>query len=236
MKVIPDEATRLAALKGEEVDIAYSIRGELAAELRTHARATIKSVVAQAPNWIYFPEQWDPKSPWHKLQVRQAANLALDRDNMNKALFLGRCKINNSMIPDSFEYYWQPPPAVYDPAKAKKLMAEAGYPERVRCRAVLVDSSYANIGEVRSIICRRSASAPSCSRWSAPLSRPITPQKIPKGILRGCERRLRQCRDAAGRVHRQGWLEGLRQLSRHRRALPAAGQRTRPEKARGDPV
>ena len=34
MKVIPDEATRLAALKRGEVDIAYSIRGELAEELR----------------------------------------------------------------------------------------------------------------------------------------------------------------------------------------------------------
>ena len=34
MKVIPDESTRLAALKGGEVDIAYSIRGDLAKELR----------------------------------------------------------------------------------------------------------------------------------------------------------------------------------------------------------
>ena len=36
MKVIPDEATRLAALKRGEVDIAYSIRGELAEELAAH--------------------------------------------------------------------------------------------------------------------------------------------------------------------------------------------------------
>jgi peptide/nickel transport system substrate-binding protein len=34
LRVIPDEATRLAALKRGEVDIAYSIRGELAEELR----------------------------------------------------------------------------------------------------------------------------------------------------------------------------------------------------------
>jgi len=33
MKVIPDEATRLVGLKRGEIDIAYSIRGELAAEL-----------------------------------------------------------------------------------------------------------------------------------------------------------------------------------------------------------
>ena len=39
LQVIPDEATRLAALKRGEVDIAYSIRGELAEELQAHAGA-----------------------------------------------------------------------------------------------------------------------------------------------------------------------------------------------------
>ena len=39
MRVIPDESTRLAALKHGEIDIAYSIRGELAAELQTDAGA-----------------------------------------------------------------------------------------------------------------------------------------------------------------------------------------------------
>ena len=138
MKVIPDEATRLAALKRGEVDIAYSIRGELAEELQRTPGLTLKPVVLQAPNWLYFPEQWDPKSPWHDVRVRQAANLAIDREGMNKALFLGYCKITDSIIPYTFDYYWQPPAAVYDPAKAKKLLAEAGYPERLRRRPVLL--------------------------------------------------------------------------------------------------
>src|SRR5947207_7058216 len=147
MRVIPDESTRLAALKAGEVDIAYSIRGELAEDLANIPGLSIKSVVLQAPNWIYFPEQWDPKSPWHDLRVRQAANLALDRDQMNQALFLGGCKINNSIIPDSSEYYWQPPPAVYDPAKAKELLAAAGFPKGFDAGPFTVDSSYSNMAE-----------------------------------------------------------------------------------------
>ncbi len=148
MKVIPDELTRLAALNAGEVDIAYSIRGELAEELQRLPGLTVKSIVLQASNWIYFPEQWDPQSPWHDLRVRQAANLALDREGMSKALFLGKCKITNSIIPDSFEYYWQPPPAVYDPVKARELLAEAGYPNGFDSGLFYCDSSYANIGEV----------------------------------------------------------------------------------------
>jgi peptide/nickel transport system substrate-binding protein len=148
MKVIPDESTRLAALKGGEIDIAYSIRGELAEDLQRIPGLSVKSVVLQAPNWIYFPEQWDPKSPWHDLRVRQAANLALDREGMNKALFLGYCKTTNSVIPDTFEYYWQPPAAAYDPAKARKLLAEAGFPNGFDAGLFYCDSSYSNIGEV----------------------------------------------------------------------------------------
>ena len=48
MKVIPDEATRLAALKRGEVDIAYSIRSELAEELRRTPDLALKPVVLQA--------------------------------------------------------------------------------------------------------------------------------------------------------------------------------------------
>src|SRR5437588_254556 len=148
MRVIPDESTRLAALKAGEIDIAYSIRGDLAKELQQSPGLTLNSVVLQATNWIYFPDQWDPKSPWHDLRVRQAANLALDRDAMNEALFLGGCKINNSIIPDTFDYYWQPPPAAYDPGKARKLLAEAGFPNGFDAGLFYVDASYSNIGEV----------------------------------------------------------------------------------------
>ena len=121
MKVIPDESTRLAALKRGEVDIAYSIRGELAQELQQTPGLDLEPVVLQAPNWLYFPEQWDPKSPWHDVRVRQAANLAIDREGMSKALFLGYCKItNNALVPYTFEYFWQPPPAVYDPGQGQR--------------------------------------------------------------------------------------------------------------------
>ena len=148
MKVVPDEATRLAALKRGEVDIAYSIRSELAEELQRSPGLALKPVVLQAPNWLYFPEQWDPKSPWHDVRVRQAVNFAIDREGMSQALFLGYCKVTNSIIPYTFDYFWQPPAAVYDPAKAKKLLAEAGYANGFDAGLLYCDSSYSNMAEV----------------------------------------------------------------------------------------
>src|SRR4030095_5993354 len=63
VRVIPDEATRLAALKRGEIDIAYSVRSELAEELKRTPGLTLKPAVVQGVFCLYFPDQWDPNSP-----------------------------------------------------------------------------------------------------------------------------------------------------------------------------
>ena len=147
LRAIPDEATRLAALKRGEVDIAYAIRGALAEELRRTPGLTLKPNVGQATFWVYFTEQWDPKSPWHDRRVRLAANYAIDRASINQAETLGFSKITWSIIPSSFEYYWQPPGYGYDPVRAKRLLAEAGYPNGFDAGDYYVDAAIANVGE-----------------------------------------------------------------------------------------
>ena len=127
-RAIPDDTTRLVALRRGEVDIAYAIRGTLAEELRRTAGLTLKPVVGQVTNWVYFAEQWDPKSPWHDRRVRLAANHAIDRQAINQAENLGFARLTGSIIPATFDFYWQPPGHPYDPARAKQLLAEAGYP------------------------------------------------------------------------------------------------------------
>jgi len=146
LRVIPDEATRLAALKRGEVDIAYSIRGELADELQKTPGLSLKSAVPGS-QWLYFADQWDPRSPWHDERVRWAANLAMDRQGINQAITLGLSHLTNSIIPETFEFYWQPPAPVYDPAKAKQLLAEAGHPQGFDAGEFFCDSSYSNVAE-----------------------------------------------------------------------------------------
>src|SRR5438046_5169009 len=146
-KVIPDESTRLAALKRGEVDIVYSVRGALAQELQRTSGLTLKPVVIQGTFWLYFPEQWDPKSPWHDRRVRLAAAQAVDRQTINQAETLGFSRINGSIIPSSFEFFWQPPATPYDPARAKQLLAEAGYPNGFDAGDYYCDVSYGNLAE-----------------------------------------------------------------------------------------
>ena len=147
LRSIPDEATRLAALKRGEVDIAYAIRGALAEELRRTPGLTLKPNVGQGTFWVYFPEQWDPKSPWHDRRVRVAVNHAIDRQAMNQAETLGFSKIIWSIIPSHFEYFWQPPGYSYDPARAKQLLAEAGYPGGFDAGELTCDAAFASYAE-----------------------------------------------------------------------------------------
>jgi peptide/nickel transport system substrate-binding protein len=127
-KVIPDESTRLAALKTGEVDVAYGIAGALAEEIKRTPGLALKAAKIPVTNWMVFADQADPKSPWHDRRVRLAANLSVNRVAINNAGYLGLGTISSSFIPHSMEYFWQPPLYPYDPKGARALLAEAGYP------------------------------------------------------------------------------------------------------------
>src|SRR5215813_3380737 len=142
-----DSRRGLAALKRGEVDLAYSIRGELAEELRRTPGLTLKPVLINSPFWIYFADQWDPKSPWSDARVRKAVTLALDREGINQALTLGYSLLTGSIVPKDYEFYWQPPKIPYDPAAARQLLAEAGFRGGFNGGEYYCDASYANLAE-----------------------------------------------------------------------------------------
>ena len=126
-RVIPDHTTRVAALKRGEADVAYLISGELAEEVKRTPGLTLRPVFP-SNHWLIFADQWDPKSPWSDRRVRLAANLAIDRRTLNDAATLGLSKITGSIVPSSFDFYWPAPPYPHDPARARRLLTEAGYP------------------------------------------------------------------------------------------------------------
>src|SRR5919197_424751 len=147
-KAVPEEVTRLAMLKRGEADIAYSIRGALAEELRRTPGLALAPNYPPGTFWLVFPDQWTtPGSPWADKRVRLAANYAIDRQAINQAETLGFSKITGSIIPTTFEFFWAPPAPLFDPAKARRLLTEAGYPNGFDAGDYYCDASYANLGE-----------------------------------------------------------------------------------------
>jgi peptide/nickel transport system substrate-binding protein len=144
---VPDDTTRLAMLKRGEADIAYQIRGPLAEEVRRTPGLTLKASNPTFTEWLVFIEQWDPKSPWADRRVRLAANLAINRQAINDAEYLGFARVASSIIPRDFQFYWPAPAYAYDPARARQLLAEAGYPRGFDAGDLSTDAVYAPTAE-----------------------------------------------------------------------------------------
>jgi peptide/nickel transport system substrate-binding protein len=148
LRSLPEETTRAAALKKGEVDIAYLFSGPVAEDIRRSPGFKLT-----APNqsngvfWIDLPDQWDPKSPWHDRRVRLAASHAIDRKALNQAETLGFSRLTGGIIPRSFEYakVFEPPP--FDPARAKQLLAEAGFPNGFDAGDLYPWPPYTSMGE-----------------------------------------------------------------------------------------
>jgi peptide/nickel transport system substrate-binding protein len=127
-KGIPERTTRLAMLKNGEADIAYLMIGDEASAIKADAKLRLAQVIPAATWWLEFPEQWDAKSPWHDRRVRLAAALAIDRQSINEVERLGFSRLTGSIIPSVLEFALRLEPHPYDPAQAKRLLAESGYP------------------------------------------------------------------------------------------------------------
>src|SRR5881628_934977 len=128
IKGVPDRTTRLGMLKTGEADIGYLMVGVEAATIKADPRLRLAKVIPSATWWLEFLEQWKQGSPWHDRRVRLAANLALDKNGINDAERLGFSRLTGSIIPSVMEFALKLEPYGYDPAQAKRLLAEAGYP------------------------------------------------------------------------------------------------------------
>jgi peptide/nickel transport system substrate-binding protein len=125
---MPDETTRAAALKAGDVDIVYLLSGPTAEEVKRSPGLRLAAAMPPGVVFLDLPEQWDPKSPWHDVRVRQAAGFALDRAGLNQAETLGLSRPTGGLIPRVLDFARAYDPPAYDPARAKRLLAEAGYP------------------------------------------------------------------------------------------------------------
>lgn len=123
---IPEMASRITALKNAEVDIITNVPPDQLATIEADAELKVEGMVTPLFHVIIFNTQNEKmKDP----KFRRALSLAVDRDTLNEALWLGKAVVPSTHTFPQFGELYMPELKTfeYDLDEAKKLLAETGY-------------------------------------------------------------------------------------------------------------
>jgi ABC-type transport system substrate-binding protein len=145
---VPEGVTRLATLLAEEVHISDVDRALQKDAIAKGMKISTSTLPAIQHQWhfggTYFasPDKLDPKVPFVKSEVRQAMNLAVNRQAIAETLLGGKVQshrimgyhrqLDSAIWPGIWNPDWDQrfeERFGYDPAKAKALLVQAGYPQ-----------------------------------------------------------------------------------------------------------
>jgi peptide/nickel transport system substrate-binding protein len=123
--MMPDPTVRVAAVKTGEVHIIQSVPSHMAAALVRDKNIQVKSVEGTR---VYMVEMNCRRPPFDDPRVRRAMNYAVDWDAILRTVYAGNAtRLATAFLPSGFGFNQSIVPYKYDPARAKALLAEAGY-------------------------------------------------------------------------------------------------------------
>ncbi|HOX30724.1 MAG TPA: ABC transporter substrate-binding protein [Spirochaetales bacterium] len=140
---ITNDPSRVAALLAGDVDIIDQVSPVDQERLRKDARISVLSVPAATMMYIHMDSNRDAtpfvrakdgsvlaKNPLKDPRVREALSLSINRAALVQRVLGGAAVPAGQFVPEGM-VGWAPElkPDAYDPERAKKLLAEAGYPE-----------------------------------------------------------------------------------------------------------
>jgi peptide/nickel transport system substrate-binding protein len=127
LTAISDDASRVRALERGEEDIIEYLAPASVAAIRRSPDLRVVSVPSVALEFMYFNQQ---REPWRDARVRLAITAAIDRDALTRAVMGGEGAAALSLFPPELLSCPRRAGPAYDPASARRLLADAGYRDR----------------------------------------------------------------------------------------------------------
>lgn len=122
---IPAEASRAAALLTGEIGIVPVVPPSMMDRLKSSADVTVGTAEGFRANFLGFNTKLPALS---NLKLRQAMDVAIDRDALTKQLLRGLGTPASQVVPPvNFGFDKSRKPTAYDPERAKALVKESGY-------------------------------------------------------------------------------------------------------------
>ncbi|MFP3586614.1 ABC transporter substrate-binding protein [Paraburkholderia sp. SIMBA_055] len=124
--ITPDPAVRMQKLASGECQVSVFPRPADLEVVKRNAALTAVSGVGFNVGFVAYNTQ---HAPLNRVEVRRALDMAIDKPAIIQSVFSGNATIaSNPMPPAQWSYNKQLKDAPYDPAKAKALLAQAGFP------------------------------------------------------------------------------------------------------------
>lgn len=124
IRTIPDDNARLTMLQTGEADINIYVPLQLAASVTQTAGLTTISV----PTWRMYVLHYNMfRQRYQDVRVREALNIAVDRDAIIDGLYQGYAVPPHSMLPEGVFGWISAGEIEYNPARAEALLDEAGW-------------------------------------------------------------------------------------------------------------
>jgi glutathione transport system substrate-binding protein len=124
-KPVVDNNSRAALMQTGEAQFTFPVPYELADVLKSKPNLELVAAPSIVLRYLSMNTQ---QKPFDNPKVRQAIAYAINKQALAKVAFAGYAVPADGVVPDAVEYSVKLGPWPYDLAKAKKLMAEAGYP------------------------------------------------------------------------------------------------------------
>ncbi|MBN3189906.1 glutathione ABC transporter substrate-binding protein GsiB [Pectobacterium brasiliense] len=122
---VVDNNTRAALLQTGEAQFAYPIPFEQAKVLEKNDKLALVASPSILHRYISMNVT---QKPFDNPKVREALNYAINKEALIKVAFSGYATPAEGPLPSSIDYSVKYHPWPYDPAKARELLKEAGYP------------------------------------------------------------------------------------------------------------
>ncbi|GIW11441.1 MAG: ABC transporter substrate-binding protein [Dehalococcoidia bacterium] len=127
VRAVPEASARIAGLRTGEVDLVDNVPLDQYETLKREGYQIINFNQGQSIGAFIFTTL--AGEPTQSKLVRQAFNYAIDKEAIAKNIFKGLTQPTGQVVQrDTFGYNPNIRPYPYDPAKAKQLLAQAGYP------------------------------------------------------------------------------------------------------------